>query len=150
MKSDHHPIYFVLENVPGFSHTLVILLAIVLQSFLHTGLDDVIDLAPQHISGNSGTKFDQEDESQQHSEGHSHAVVLPHGSAAAEEGHSEDDASDHDEKDRGVEELIAQEVQVLAVHALDDSSGDDQRQTRNLEDEKDGRRKETKEENTIL
>ena len=36
------------------------------------------------------------------------------GPAAAEEGDKEDDATDHDKKDRGVEELIPQEVQVLA------------------------------------
>jgi hypothetical protein len=35
-------------------------------------------------------------------------------SAAAEEGDEEDDAADNDEEDRGVEELVAQKVQVLA------------------------------------
>jgi hypothetical protein len=41
--------------------------------------------------------------------GHSHLD----GAAAAEEGDKEDDAADHHEEDGRVEELVAQEVQVL-------------------------------------
>ena len=59
-------------------------------------------------------------------------MVLLDGAAAAEEGDEEDDATHHHQQDRRVEEGVAQEVQVVAVDALDDASGNDQSQTRDL------------------
>ncbi len=47
------------------------------------------------------------------SHGHSHLD----GSTAAEEGDKEDDAAHHHEEDGRVEELVAQEVQVLTDQA---------------------------------
>ena len=60
-------------------------------------------------------------------------MVLLDGAAAAEEGDEEDDAADDDEEDGRVEELVAEEVEVLAVHALDHAASHDQAQARELE-----------------
>ena len=84
------------------------------------------------VGGNPSADLDEKDGGEEAGKGEGHAVVLLDGAAAAEEGHEEDDAADHDEEDGGVEELVAKKVEVLAVHALDDSAGDDQAEARYL------------------
>ena len=84
------------------------------------------------VRANTSPDLDQEDAGQQEGEGHGHAVILLDGPAAAEEGHEEDDAADDDEHHGGVEELVPEEVEVLAVGGLDHAAGDDQYQTGEL------------------
>lgn len=67
-------------------------------------------------------------------------MVLLDGTTAAKKGDEEDDAANHYQQDRCVEERIAEEVQVVAVDALDDAAGDDQSQTRDQEDEVEGKK----------
>ena len=95
-------------------------------------------LVAHHVGPDAGAQFQEEDEGEQHGEGDGHAVVLLDGAATAEEGDEEDDAADDDEEDGRVEEAVAEEVQVLTVHALDHPASHDQAEARQL------RRKETK------
>ena len=83
-------------------------------------------LLPHHVCADAGAEFEEEDEGEEHRERDCHAVVLLDGAAAAEEGDEEDDAADDDEEDGRVEELVAQEVEVLTVHALDHPARHDQ------------------------
>ena len=64
-------------------------------------------------------------------------MVLLDRAAAAEEGDEEDDAADNDEEDRRVEELVAEEVEILRVRALDHSSSHNQEQAGELEGKSD-------------
>ena len=59
-------------------------------------------------------------------------MVLLDRAAAPEEGDKEDDAADDDEEDGGVEELVAEEVKVLGVGALDHSPHHYQEKARKL------------------
>ncbi len=59
----------------------------------------------EHVSSDSSSKFQQEDEGEEDGEGDGHAVVLLDGAAAAEEGDEEDDAANHNQKNRDVEKL---------------------------------------------
>ena len=87
----------------------------------------------EFVSSNPSSDLHEEDDAQEDGEGEGHAVVLLDGAAAAEEGDEEDDAADDDEEDGRVEELVAQEVEVLAVHPLDHATSHDQAQARELE-----------------
>ena len=89
-----------------------------------------------HVGPDAGAQLEEEYEGEEHGEGDGHAVVFLDGAAAAEEGDEEDDAADDDEEDGRVEELVAEEVQVLAVHALDHAARHDQAQARELEERK--------------
>ena len=60
-------------------------------------------------------------------------MVLLDGTTATEEGNKEDDAANNDEEDGGVEELVAKEVEVLGVGALDGAASDDEQQAGQLE-----------------
>ena len=85
-----------------------------------------IHLPLELISRNARADLHEEDDAHENGEGGRHAVVLLDRAAAAEEGDEEDDAADDDEEDRRVEELVAEEVEVLRVRALDHSSGHNQ------------------------
>ena len=56
-------------------------------------------------------------------------MVLLDGPTATKEGDKEDDTSDNDEEDRGREELISQEVKILTVGSLHNSSYHNEKQT---------------------
>ena len=89
-------------------------------------------LSLELVSGNACADLHEEDDAHEDGEGGGHAVVLLDRAAAAEEGDEEDDAADDDEEDRRVEELVAEEVEVLRVRALDHSSSHNQKQAREL------------------
>ena len=59
-------------------------------------------------------------------------MVFLDGPAAAEKSDEENDASDHHQQHGSVEEGVAQEIQIVAVHALDHTSGHNQGQAGNL------------------
>ena len=90
-------------------------------------------LLAHHVRPDACAQLQQEYEGEEHGEGDGHAVVLLDGAAAAEEGDEEDDAADDDEEDGRVEELVAQEVEVLTVHALDHAARHDQAEAGELQ-----------------
>ena len=59
-------------------------------------------------------------------------MVLLDRAAAPEEGDKEDDAANDHEEDGGVEELVAEEVKILGVGALDHSPDHYQEKARKL------------------
>ena len=85
-----------------------------------------IHLSLELISRNARADLHEEDDAHENGEGGRHAVVLLDRAAAAEEGDKKDDAADDDEEDGRVEELVAKEVEVLRVRALDHSSSHNQ------------------------
>ena len=91
-----------------------------------------IHLPLEFISRNARADLHEEDDAHEDGEGGRHAVVLLDRAAAAKEGDEEDDAADDDEEDGRVEELVAKEVEILRVRALDHSSSDNQEQSREL------------------
>ena len=99
-----------------------------------------IHLSLELISGNACADLHEKDDAHEDGEGGGHAVVLLDRAAAAEEGDEEDDAADDDEEDRRVEELVAEEVEVLRVRALDHSSSHNQEQAGELEGKSDGKK----------
>ena len=123
----------MLYHVPRPRHPYVSVLPVVLQSFLHVCLNDPFDLVLHHVGPDPGSELHQEDDGQEDGEGHGHAEVFLDGPATPEEGDEEDHAADHHKEDRGVEELAAEKVDVLAVDALDHGTGDDKDQTGQLE-----------------
>ena len=91
-----------------------------------------IHLPLELVSRNACADLHEEDDAHEDGEGGRHAVVLLDRAAAAEEGDEEDDAADDDEEDGRVEELVAKEVEILRVRALDHSSGHNQEQAGEL------------------
>ena len=85
-----------------------------------------IHLSLEFISRNACADLHKKDDAHEDGEGGRHAVVLLDRAAAAKEGDEEDDAADDDEEDGRVEELVAKEVEILRVRALDHSSGHNQ------------------------
>ena len=144
MESKHRS-HLGLDDVPGVSHSLVPALVVVLHPGLHVGVQqtrhlhtvllstEVQQSSPylglQFVGGDTCPDLHQEDDAEEDGEGEGHAVVLLDGTTAAEERDEEDDASDNDEEDRSGEELVAEEVQVLTVGSLDDTSSHDQEQS---------------------
>ena len=59
-------------------------------------------------------------------------MVLLDGAATPEEGHEEDDAAHDDQEHGGGEELVPEKVEILGVGSLNNSSGDNQEQPREL------------------
>ena len=94
-------------------------------------------LSLELISRNACADLHEEDDAHEDGEGGGHAVVLLDRAAAAEEGDEEDDAADDDEEDRRVEELVAEEVEILRVSTLDHSSSHNQEQAGELEGKSD-------------
>ena len=103
-------------------HTLEAGLVVVRHAGLHVGVEQVLHLGLELVGRDTCSDLHEEDDPEEDGEGEGHAVVLLDGSAAPEEGHKEDDAADDDEEDRRGEELVAQEVEVLAVGSLDHSA----------------------------
>ena len=143
MESKHRS-HLGLDDVPGVSHSLVPALVVVLHPGLHVVVEQIPHLhnvllstvqqsSPylglQFVGGNTRPDLHHEDDAEEDGEGEGHAVVLLDGTTAPEEGDEEDDASDNDEEDRSGEELVAEEVQVLTVGSLDDTSSHDQEQS---------------------
>ena len=129
------------------SHSIKTSLVIILHSFLHVGLKQVLDLKInqfyflkptncsqnclrlEFIGSNTSPNLHEENDTQQNCKGKGHAMVLLDGPTATEEGDKEDDTSDNDEEDRGREELISQEVKILTVGSLHNSSYHNEKQT---------------------
>ena len=86
----------------------------------------------QFVSSNSCPDLHQEDDAQEDGEGEGHAVVLLDGAATPEEGHEEDDAAHDDQEHGGGEELVSEKIEILGVGSLNNSSGDNQEQPREL------------------
>ena len=103
-------------------HTLEAGLVVVRHAGLHVGVEQVLHLGLELVGRDTCSDLHEEDNSEEDGEGEGHAVVLLDGSTAPEESHKEDDAADDDEEDRRGEELVAQEVEVLAVGSLDNSA----------------------------
>jgi len=118
-----------LDNVPGLGDSVVAGLVVVLHALLHVHLYQIVHLVLEPVGCDAGPDLHEEDDAQQHGKGQGHARILLDGSAAPEESDEEDDAADHDEEDGRVEEVVAQEVQVLTVGSLNDSTGYNQHQT---------------------
>ena len=137
-----------LDDVPGVGDAIVILLLVILHSLLHVGVDNGINLASilsvnrnvliwvhlvlQFVCSDPRPDLHEEDDAQQHGEGEGHAVILLDGAATPEEGDKEDDAAHDDQEHRGREELISKKVEILGIGALNNSSRDNQEQTREL------------------
>ena len=111
--------YLQLNDVPGVSHPLVPRLVVIPHAGLHVGVEQTRNLGLQLVGRNTCSDLHKEDNPEEDGEGEGHAVVLLDGPAAPEESDKEDDAADDDEEDRGGEELVPQEVQVLAISSLD-------------------------------
>ena len=86
----------------------------------------------EFVSSNSCPDLHQEDDAQKDGEGEGHAVVLLDGATTPEEGHEEDDAAHDDQEHGGGEELVPEKVEILGVGSLNNSSGDNQEQPREL------------------
>ena len=91
--------YLVLDHVPSVGDAVVAVPAVVEQAFFHVGVDDAADLGSHDVSGDADSELDEEDASEEEREGEGHALVLLDGSAAAEEGDTENDQSDNDLKE---------------------------------------------------
>ena len=133
------------------SHSIKTSLVIILHSFLHVGLKQVLDLKISHfyflkptnclqnylrlqfIGSNTSPNLHEENNTQKNCKGEGHAMVLLDGSTATKEGDKEDDTSDNDEEDGGREELISQKVKILTVGSLHHSSYHNEKQTWELE-----------------
>ena len=138
-----------LDDVPGVGDAIVILLLVILHSLLHVGVDNGINLASilsvnrntmliwvhlvlQFVSSDPRPDLHEEDDAQQHGEGEGHAVILLDGAATSEEGDKEDDTAHDDQEHRGREELVSKKVEILGIGSLNNSSSDNQEQTREL------------------
>ena len=84
------------------------------------------------VGSNSSPDLHQEDDAKQDSEGQGHAVVLFNGAATSKEGHEEDDTAHDDQEHGGGKELVSEEVEVLGIGPLNNSSSHNQKQTREL------------------
>ena len=82
----------------------------------------MLHLRLQFVCGDTSPDLHEEYDPEEDGEGEGHAVVLLDGSTAAKEGYEEDDATDDDKEDRSWEELVTEEVQVLTVGSLDNTS----------------------------
>ena len=67
-------LYLVLNDVPSLSDTFRPFDLVVEQSLFHVGLDDAVYPCPQHVGGDSGSKLNDEDQTQEDGEGHGHTV----------------------------------------------------------------------------
>ena len=108
-----------LNDVPGVSHPLIAGMVVVPHAGLHVGVEQPGHLGLELVGRDTCTDLHEEDDPEEDGEGEGHAVVLLDGSAAPEESNKEDDAADDDEEHRSGEELVSQEVEVLAVSSLD-------------------------------
>ena len=86
----------------------------------------------QFVSSDPSPDLHEEDDAQEDGEGEGHAVVLLDGTATPKEGNEEDDAAHDDQEHGGGEELVSEEVEILGIGALNNSSRDNQEQTREL------------------
>ena len=86
----------------------------------------------QFVSSDPSPDLHEEDDTQEHGEGEGHAVILLDGAATPEEGNKEDDTAHDDQKHGGGEKLVSQEVEILGIGTLNNSSSDNQKQTREL------------------
>ena len=86
----------------------------------------------QFVSCDPCPDLHQEDDAQEHSKGEGHAVVLLNSAAAPEEGDKENNAAHDNQEDRGGEELVSEEVEILSIGPLNNTSSHNQKQTREL------------------
>ena len=91
-----------------------------------------VNLMLQFVSSDPCPDLHQEDDAEEHSEGEGHAVVFLNGAAAPEEGDKEDNAAHDNQEHGGGEELVSEKVEILGVGSLNNSSGDNQEQPREL------------------
>ncbi len=122
----------MLDHIPRLGDSVVSGLLVVLHAQLHVLLEHAPDLVPHGVNGDGAADLHDEDDAEEDGEGDGHALVLLDGAAAAEEGHDEDEEAHADDQEGRVQEVVAQEVQVLPVRALDHGAGDDQHQTGQL------------------
>ena len=91
-----------------------------------------VNLMLQFVSSDPCPDLHQEDDAEEHSEGEGHAVVFLNGAAAPEEGDKEDNAAHDNQEHGGGEELVSEEVEILGIGPLNNSSSHNQKQTREL------------------